>query len=300
VATYRSHPPSPLTVGGWIGIALPGILQLAYVTGGRPLLSAVGCALAGVTVWLIWAIKVPRRVDLYQNGLDYRVGRRHRYLFWNQIHEIYQMPLYRVNRRERPEDNDHDLWMYRLVRRDGRSLRLSHLHSIRGLGQRIQEQVVRRHLPIALDALRAGYSIRFGRHLTVSLEGIRLQQTLIEWHEISQISIDEASEVRITRRRRGVSPAHVAIERVPNLLLLDGVLRARQAVTEVDPLDFAPQRGAFSDGPVEGSVGEDAGGFTQLLPGGALSDGADDSRVWTDPDEPSSELNTDFRPRRPK
>jgi hypothetical protein len=300
VATYRSLPPSPVTVGVWTGIALLAALQMAYLAGGIQLLGAVGGALAAVMVWVIWAINVPRRVDLYQNGIDFRVGRRHRYLFWNQIYEVYQTPLYRANRLARRQGDRPDLWMYRLVRRDGRSLRLTHLQSIRGLGRRIQEQVVRRHLPIALDAFRAGYCIRFGRHLSVSLEGIRLYHRLIEWHEIGQISIDEASQVKVTRRQPGKPAAHVAIQRVPNLLLLDGILRARQAAANMDSLDIASQRGAFSEGPFEEPVSEDTGGFTTLLSGDKQRDDSGDLGVSHDGGEEASELDMDYRPRRPK
>ena len=109
----------------------------------------------------------------------------------------------------------------------------------------------------------------------------------LAWHEIAEISIDETSELRVTSRHQPETPRRLSIRRVPNLLLLDGILRASQEATDKDPLDVAPQRGALFDGLASDVAGEGPGGSTQLLPG---SDGNDDA---DDPGLPD-------RPRRPK
>ncbi len=286
VATYRSLPPTPLTLGAWFGVSLWVVLQTGYLIWGVRSLWSATVLMLPMAVGVAWVLRVPRRVDLYQNGLDYRVGRRHRYLFWNQIYEVYQTPLYALHRScDAPQFPD--AWMYRLVRRDGSTLRLYRLESIRTLGQRIQDQVTRRHLPLALDAFHAGYSIRFGRHLAVSLDGLRIGRHRLTWHGIAEISIDETRELRVTLRDQPDTSYQLAIRRVPNLALLDGILRASQGTSEIDPLDIAPQRSILFEDVELDDAAQETGGSTQLLHGHEGPDDGDD-------------VGPSHRPRHPK
>jgi hypothetical protein len=273
-------------MGVWLGLSLGLVLQAASSILGPQSLWGVACLAIPVLATIAWNRQIPRRVDLYQNGIDYRIGRRHHYVFWSQVVEIYQTPLYALHRPHRPTGAP-DSWMYRLVRRDGRSVRLYNLESIRSLGLRVQQQVLRRHLPVALDAFHSGYTIRFGRRLAISLDGIRLSGKSLSWYEITEITIDEADDFQVTERRRPPARRRLAIRHVPNLLLLDQILLASQRAVGADPLDIAPHRGAIFDEPSTSASGEPSG-FSQLLPGS-------DTR-----DEPDDSSGSQHRPRQPK
>jgi hypothetical protein len=219
---------------------------MVYLDWGIWTLIAAGTPALLLIVYVFRLLRRPYRVDLYQHGIDYQVGRRHEYLFWNQIYEVYQTPRRAIGR---PAAGGNRVvgWSLRLVRRDGRRLRLSRLESIHGLGQRVQTHVLRRHLPLALDAYRAGYAIRFGRYLTVSRDGVRWRRKLLTWEEIAEIRIDEVEGVRVRMRRAGAASKRLAIRHVPNLLLLDSILRAGQELRWEDPLDVARRRSAWLD-----------------------------------------------------
>ena len=192
-----------------------------------------------------------RRLVLYQNGLDYQSGKRHRTLFWNQVYEIYQQPefsnweeqlrgwgLAAVLGRRRLTDPDG--WSYRLVQRDGRSIRLRGFESLRGLGMRIQGQIAQRQLPIAMDAFRAGYCVRFGSRLSISHHGLHFGTDLIPWNEISEISIDEASVLEVTRVGQTQACVSVACSKIPNLSVLDGILQLTQEQSDLTEVATEP------------------------------------------------------------
>ena len=76
---------------------------------------------------------------------------------------------------------------------------------------------------------------------------MRLRGRPLSWYEISEITLDEADELQVIERHRPEAPRRLPISQVPNLLLLDEILRASQRATLPDPLDLAPQRGALFD-----------------------------------------------------
>lgn len=235
IASHHARPVSSFTYLGWLALtlALAAIVFRSFGLDG---------ALIAACLTLSWALAASiyrrkRCVDLHQNGIELRHGGQHRWLLWNQLHEIYQTPLHdALSLRSR--DRAPKKWMYRLVSRDGRSIRLHDLESLRELGTRIQEQFKRRHLPVALDAFRAGYNVRFGKHLSVSQEGIYFGSRLIAWEQIREITIDEAHEIQVLRVGDRNPKLRLSSSVVPNLLVLDGILRATQETSSSGEYDL--------------------------------------------------------------
>ena len=168
------------------------------------------------------------------------------------------------------------------------------------LGQRMQEQIARRQLPVALEAFRAGYSVRFGRRLTISLDGIRIGRARLSWHEVAEISIDETREILITERARPDSPRRLTIRHVPNLLLLDGVLRTSQETTHPDSAEVDRRRGTiFDDQAFEFAGGTDVG-EPRRRPTENVGESADDHDPLAAQGEEANEIHRLLTRRRPK
>lgn len=272
VATYRPSSPSPLQLGGWGIFCFLVCWQisnwLAWPVDG------LAASLASVTLTLGLAcwIQRPRALQLYQNGLDYQSGRRNYRLFWNQVHEVYQVPLQLATTSARSGENGGATplttglgCLYRIVKRDGRVIYLSRLESLVDLGQRIQQHVCRRQFPAALDAYRSGYLVRFGRRLSISRDGVHVHGRLIRWTQITEISIDEAAEVRIWVHGKHRPAVRISAARVPNLALLDRLLRASQDLPDSRDDDLDLLRSAFREMPENSTLHGIQSDSTQLL-----------------------------------
>jgi hypothetical protein len=167
--------------------------------------------------------------------------------------------------------------LYRIVKRDGRTVYLARFESLGDLGQRIQQQIADRQLPNAIDAFRAGYLVRFGRRMALSQDGIHLRGRLYRWSEVTEIRMDETSDLQIYVQGRARAAAKIAIGRVPNLVLLDQLLRVSQEMPDqLEEDELGLLRSAFFESPPPAS----ASTFFEDGSGNVLLDGYD----WQDLD----------------
>ncbi len=227
VASYRSLPPAPWLVGTWILLLALLTWELAADRLADRPRAAIALVTAVASLGLACWLQRPRVLELYQHGFTLRVGDRERHVLWHQVYEIYQTP-HDALAVAWPAEPTSRGWLYCVVRRDGRQLRIHSFEAIRDLGMRMQLQVARRQLPIALDAFQAGHPVRFGRQFTISREGIRVRRRFIPWRQIAEISIDEASEICVIPIGSRPIGIRIASSRVPNLRVLDEILRVTQ------------------------------------------------------------------------
>lgn len=222
LATYHGIAPPPLKVIGFTAVALLVWFQLA-----SPWLNDVWLGLVSLAGMILSAIVCgwlyhPRRVELYQHGLEYSSWGRTRRLYWNQLSEIYQQRLYRVSM---ARDDSYD-WLFHLVSRDGSRLRLHHMEGIRDLGRRIEQQFASRHLPMVVSAFCTGYTIRFGRRLTINTDGLHDRRRFVAWQNISEIALGINDELRITCFDDDQPAFRIPCRQIANLRILDGLLEA--------------------------------------------------------------------------
>jgi len=216
------------------------------------------CLLVGVIGWeayrrLLLTYGQPQ-LQLYQNGMAVRKTYGTQLIYWNQVYEIYQH-YHRVNPLFSRESSPY-CWSYRLVQRNGHIVRLRGFESIRGLGMRIQHEIAARQLPVALETYRTGYAVRMGRHLTISRDGIRVRNVTVSWDEIEQITIDEADDFQLTRIGETGIFASIPCAQIPNLFILDGILRGTYQEPEVDSDHQTPESSWEEVTPDFGSAGE--------------------------------------------
>jgi hypothetical protein len=257
VATYAGDRPSRWRIAAWSMLILLTTVQGAASCFGREVVWSAATVVLAAILAAVWYLNIPRRVDLFQNGLQVQWGRRSRRVYWNQVSEVYQAYLEPLGflRPERAAT-----WQYRLISRDGTTLRLAWLEDIRDLGQRIEQQVVDRHLPMALDAYRTGYTLRFGRQLAVNSEGIHIRYRFIPWHDVAAISMVYHDHLTVTRVGDPRPSVRLSCVHIANLRILDSVLQAVRAgdAREIIDQEHRPQATGLHDalvsyasGPVE-------------------------------------------------
>ena len=246
LGTYRgTHPACWLRVfagstflGVWYG------LSVGLLTG-----LALGTALLVGMIAVLWTnfrMTWPRMLELHQNGLEYTSWVRRRRIYWHQVCEVYRYPLHPLLFFTGASQSP---WAYRLVCRDGSQLLLHHFEGLGDLGERIEDQLSRRQLPMALSAYNTGYTLRFGRHLALNTEGIHVRRRFVAWHEIAEISLGMDDEFQITFRPKGERPLRISCRRIANLKVLDGVLQSIRTgdADDLRETDIAHRRTDFAD-----------------------------------------------------
>ena len=227
IASYRAMPLPPATWMLWVALWAT-LLTASLFNDHLNLQFFYWMALLG-TAATCWTARrrMHSRLDLYQNGFDLRHGKRHRRVCWNQIYEVYQVPIYgcltRVDGQAVPAS-----WIVHIIRRDGRCLRLAGFEAMQRLGSHIQHSLSERQLRVAVDAYRAGYTVRFGRHFAVGHDGIYVRHQRMAWDDIAEISIDDADSIRLTPQQITTDSLHIESSLVPNLPVLHEFLQMTQ------------------------------------------------------------------------
>ncbi|MDG2382675.1 MAG: hypothetical protein P8N76_13480 [Pirellulaceae bacterium] len=186
------------------------------------LLLVVGFCSSALALVLLQRNRIPRKVDLHQQGLLITTGGHSNFFVWNQMRELYQAPVYGWHwlpfSKLTSAEPTH--WTYRIVSRNGHRLRLDRYEGIRGLGRRIEDELSKRLLPLIKDSYDAGYMVRFGRRLVISSEGIQIGVRHLSWHQVADISIDEKNYVKIAELNRNIGWIRIPVGQVANLKVL--------------------------------------------------------------------------------
>ena len=226
IASYHPIDPSPLAT-----LILGGVSLVIFMLGVSGWLSdwpsrwlLVG-GLAGLvfTILSLFRRHVVRRIDLHQQGILWRKGGRRAVVLWDEICELYQIPVYRrlppATRNSSPT-----AWSYRVVCRDGRRLHLAGYEGLRGLGRHMQRETLQRIMPKVIESFQAGYIVRFGRRVAVSDEGLHLGFKCLSWHAIADIIVDEDDAIRVARAGHGVRWVRIPVSQVANVHILARLL----------------------------------------------------------------------------
>ena len=226
IASYHPVDPSPAMLLALGGVSICSLLL--GITGWLSDWPSRWLLVAGLVGLLFSAMalrrrRTERRIDLYQRGICLTKGRRHAIVLWDDVRELYQIPIYRplafLSRDSAPCG-----WSYRLFCRDGRKLHLSGYDGIHGLGRRMQRETSRRMMPLAIDSFQAGYVVRFGRRVAISDEGVHLGFKCHSWHEVADITVDEADYVRVARAGHAVRWVRIPVSQVANAHVLAKLL----------------------------------------------------------------------------
>ena len=96
------------------------------------------------------------------------------------------------------------------------------LSAYRGLGELIEDQMVRQQLPHALESYQRGTVVSFG-HFSIHPQGLSDGRKVLTWNEIAEIQVSPAA-VQITKKPAGLVWFTLNASAIPNMALLVAVL----------------------------------------------------------------------------
>ena len=79
-------------------------------------------------------------------------------------------------------------------------------------------------MPRVVQSFESGYVVRFGRRIAVSDEGVHLGFKYVSWHEVADITVDEADYVRVARAGQAVRWIRIPVSQVANAHVLAELL----------------------------------------------------------------------------
>ncbi|WP_027345286.1 DUF6585 family protein [Hamadaea tsunoensis] len=107
-------------------------------------------------------------------------------------------------------------YIYRITMTDGRKVRLhSNNTNMAAFGPVIQRGVAEAHVPLAIDALRAGHPIPFG-DVQLTQAGLQTGKGVLPWPEISDLRV-QRGYVFVDRAGKRISFFSRQCKRIPNL-----------------------------------------------------------------------------------
>jgi hypothetical protein len=114
-----------------------------------------------------------------------------------------------------------------LVRSDGARFKISNtIQYINTLGSTVQSEVVRRHMPQALQAFKAGNTLSFGP-LTVNTQGIGNGRGILPWNMVQPIILQRGFLI-VKQIGQNSNFARVKVTEVPNLPVFLGIVKYAQ------------------------------------------------------------------------
>ena len=115
-----------------------------------------------------------------------------------------------------------------LVRSDGATFKISSaIQYMSTLGSTVQSEVVRRHMPQALEAFKRGNMLLFGP-LTVSFQGIGNGKGTLPWNMVQPIILQRGFVI-VKQIGQGSNFAKVKVTEVPNLPVFLGLVKYAQS-----------------------------------------------------------------------
>jgi hypothetical protein len=160
------------------------------------------------------------RVYTFTSGLIRAKGKAYDVIRYDQVAQVFF-----ISRKGRYGSVSYTLT---LVRSDGTPCKFSSVIQYLGtLGSTVQSEVVRRHMPQALDAFRKGNTLSFGP-LTVSLQGIGNGRGTLPWNMVQPIILQRGFVI-VKQIGQGSNFAKVKVTEVPNLPVFLGVVKYAQS-----------------------------------------------------------------------
>jgi hypothetical protein len=193
-------------------VAIVNTGWIVYILGIIPILAII-YAVKGIANYNV-------RVYTFTNGLIRAKGKAYDVIRYDQVAQVFF-----ISKKGAYGSVSYTLT---LVRSDGTSCKFSSVIQYLGtLGSTVQSEVVRRHMPQALDAFRKGNTLSFGP-LTVSLQGIGNGRGTLPWNMVQPIILQRGFVI-VKQIGQGSNFAKVKVTEVPNLPVFLGVVKYAQS-----------------------------------------------------------------------
>ncbi len=219
--------------GGFVLIGLGALAAISGFGSSDPgsliVLLIVGLLLVGLGGYMLWQViaSLGTRVQLYEGGFSATQRGKTTVAAWNDVASITQRNV-RMRYYGIPVWTSYD---YRLALTNGQRLRFTEtIGKISGMGETMQRQITHALTPRALESLRAGASLPFGK-LSVNPLGVSNGTETLPWHEISSVTIQNGVIV-IGKAGKRLRWASTPVAKTPNpyvfLSLIDTMRRGGQ------------------------------------------------------------------------
>ena len=196
-------------------------------TGGAIALYIVGALFLGAGGYLIWRViaVLGTRIQLYQGGFSVTQRGKTTTAAWGDVSQITQQIV-------RQTYYGIPIWTsyrYKLQLTNGEKLTFSEtIGKVREMGETMQRQITQALIPRALDALRSGASLPFGK-LSVNPMGISNGSETLPWSQISNVTAVSGALI-IGKVGKKLRWASASVARTPNafvfLSLVDHMRRS--------------------------------------------------------------------------
>src|SRR5258706_4991831 len=159
------------------------------------------------------------RVYTFTNGLIRAKGKVNDVILYDQVAQVFFI--------SRKGGYGSVSYTLTLVRSDGATFKISSvIQYMATLGSTVQSEVVKRHMPQALDAFKKGSMLSFGP-LSVSFQGIGNGKGTLPWNMIQPIIL-QRGYVIVKQIGQGSNFAKVKVTEVPNLPVFLGLVKLAQ------------------------------------------------------------------------
>lgn len=154
-------------------------------------------------------------VATYPEGLAYVKGSRFEFFPWKEMESVWQ------DNRKIIVNGVHTGFThkYTIRRNDGKQIELNQVFLlIQELGDRIQEELLKQKVPMALSELTAGKDIKLG-DFTVNNERIRYKSHEAVWEEVDRFNLEDGY-LQVHKEGQWLNLAKVPVKKIPNIFVL--------------------------------------------------------------------------------
>ncbi|GIH20849.1 DUF6585 family protein [Rugosimonospora africana] len=177
----------------------------------------LACAFGAVQFARSFSVtRSPRRIHLYAGGFVYVDPPAAPVVYrWDLIPAVYQS----ITKHYRNSVYTHTTYVYTVHGQgDAKVVLTNFWDRIEALGERIEREVTRVHLPMAVAALQRGEPLRFG-DLTVAPNGlISEKRGLLPWSDIEKVQV-RAGFIHVSRAGKWLSWSNTQVAHIPNLFV---------------------------------------------------------------------------------
>lgn len=210
------------TILGVVVCAVAGLffVVLAIASGGDGTGIAVGLVFGllflGLTVYLIYRFFQVggQQIYLFQQGLVIENKGQVQPFPWNQAAEVWQS----ITRRYTNGVYTGTTYMYTLRRVDGYKIKLDNTtKGIAELGQAVTRGITRELVPRALNSIRAGQTLTFGR-FSVNQQGIGNGKEFIPWPQVQAVNVNRG-QVTVKKAGKFLNWGSAMVAKIPNFFV---------------------------------------------------------------------------------
>jgi len=212
-AIYKPSITNPLTIIGIVlGVSILDILLLIATFNAHIIFSLL---IALPIVMVIWGVRAFMwrnvRIYLFTNGFIRANGMTIDAVRWDQVEAVFQRAV-------RNRYGNVIRYSYTVRRGDGAVYKFNSLiKKVADLGNTIQHEVTKVHIPRAIAAFNSGNPLYFGK-LSLNVQGISKGSAMLPWIQVRNVDLNRGY-VRIWQNGRSMRWARVRVADVPNLLV---------------------------------------------------------------------------------